>query len=252
MPSLHSGPGRTVLALLVAGLVVAAVLAVGSASMGADVGSSPDAAAGSAPPDAAVAGQEETPTPTPTPEPPGRVTLDDSVYEVTSGETLQLNLTFEEIDEAQFSIGDETTDYRVNATVIDADGDGEATLLFDTASTGSEDPPLEAEGDDEVQIEDEQPLDEPANVTTLPVSITVEGVETGSATILVRQEVQRGETPTPTATPTPTETATPLATPTPQVLDGDTPDEDEGLPGFGILAAVLALLAAAAIRRLRN
>lgn len=194
-----------------------------------------------------VAAQEGTPTPTP--EPPGRVTFGDSVYEVTAGETLRLNLSFQDVDQARIGIGDRTTQYRLNATVTDADGDGNVTLLFDTSAAGVEGSPLSVAGEgDQVEVLNETTFEEPVTFATLPTTASVEGIETGSASILIREPLNRNETATPTPTPTPTETPgmTPTETPDGTPADGA---NGEDTPGFGVLAAVVALLAAVALRR---
>lgn len=91
--------------------------------------------------------------------------------------------------------------------------------------------------------------------------------EDASASTTVSYEIQQDTptatpTPTPTATATPTPTATSTPTPTPTMAgtptptdgnggDGDGSSDGGGLPGFGLTAALVALVAAAllALRR---
>jgi PGF-CTERM protein len=88
-----------------------------------------------------------------------------------------------------------------------------------------------------------------------------DGDNTDRASVEVVEQVDEEETPTTATpepdTPTPTPTATPepdTPTPTEEPADDtetDTPSTDAGTPGFGIVVALTALIAAAllAVRR---
>ncbi|WP_276998127.1 PGF-CTERM sorting domain-containing protein, partial [Haloquadratum walsbyi] len=60
------------------------------------------------------------------------------------------------------------------------------------------------------------------------------------------------EEPTPTATPEPTATEEPTPTATPEPTATSTPETGTGTPGFGIVVALIALIAAALLAVRRN
>jgi PGF-CTERM protein len=241
---------RTVSTALV--LLVAAL--VGAAGITATLGSPP----------AVADAQEETPTPTPTPEPPGTATFDEDVYLVAPDDPVEMVISFEEVDRATVRVGDETTDYDANVTVVDADGDGTVNLTFDTSAVGGDGEPFSVEGEDELTVEDELSVEDPETaLVNVPLSASVEGIQTGAATILVREEdPDTPGTPTDDGTPddgtpddgTPTEDdgtpddGTPTEDGTPEDgMDDGTPTDGEDTPGFGLIAALVAVLAAAVV-----
>lgn len=84
--------------------------------------------------------------------------------------------------------------------------------------------------------------------------VSVNGVEAGMVTVESKESTPTPtstptQEPTPTPTPEPTPTQTPESTPTPTEIETPTPIEEQ--PGFGLVVALIGLLAAAslAVRR---
>nr|WP_227774002.1 hypothetical protein [Haladaptatus pallidirubidus] len=50
-----------------------------------------------------------------------------------------MNFSLSGLDGTTVQLGGGEADYKLNATVTDGDGDGQVTLLFDTAAAGSSD-----------------------------------------------------------------------------------------------------------------
>ncbi len=215
--------------LFVAALVVAAGFAVPPAD-----------------PASTVAGQEETPTPTPAPS--GTAMFTEGSYLTTPNESVEIGVQLQDVEEATVRFGDETTAYDANVTVVDGDGDANVTLVFDPAASGEGMFSAAADGD-EVTVESQEGFED-ANLVNVPITAMVEGVETAAATVLIRAEDPATLTPTPTATPTPT--PTPDETPTATSTPGNGGDGNgENTPGFGLVAALVAIVIAAlvAVRR---
>ena len=196
----------------------------------------------------AVAGQEETPTPTP--EPPGTATFENGSYLTTPEEPIEITVELQDVEQASVRVGDETTPYDANLTLVDGDGDGNVTMVFDPSASPEE--MFTVAGDaDELTVENRTGFED-ADLVNVPMSAMVQGVETGVTTVLVRAEDPETLTPTPTQTPTPTPTPEETPTETPgNGGDGGDGGNGEGTPGFGPVVAIVALVIAAlaAVRR---
>jgi len=113
----------------------------------------------------------------------------------------------------------------------DTDGTYTASLSLDAVETGNY--TLEA--------------DDSENTDRVPVQV-VEQVTEETPT----PEPTATEEPTPTATPEPTATEEPTPTATPEPTATSTPETGTGTPGFGIVVALIALIAAALLAVRRN
>ncbi|QKY19197.1 hypothetical protein B4589_001945 [Halolamina sp. CBA1230] len=107
----------------------------------------------------------DTPTPIPdaTPEPtatPAATSVEFSrnVVHVRQGTTARMELAFDDTDTTDLVIGGQSAGYTLEATVRDADGDGEATVRFDTAAAGDGGSPLGVSDGDELTLESETDL----------------------------------------------------------------------------------------------
>ncbi len=74
----------------------------------------------------------------PVPETPERTERGENVVAVSQGETAEIPLSMSDGGSKTLSVGSEATNYRINATVSDDDGDGEVLVLFDTAAAGTD------------------------------------------------------------------------------------------------------------------
>lgn len=178
-----------------------------------------------------------------------------AVYLTTGGDATELTISLNGTDTATVQVGATTKRYVANVTVTDGDDDGTVTLLFDTGVAGvagTDEATFAVASDaDDVTVRDETSLDEPLGVADLPVTASVDGAETDSATILVREESREesGDV-TSTATPSPTPTDTVADTTSATATNGsDEGSTDESSPGFGLVAALVALVGAALLAR---
>jgi PGF-CTERM protein len=228
-------------------VLLVAALAAGGVAAGAGTADAGDAAA------------------TPTASDDGTASIGAYTYDVTIGETVAIEVELANTSTAALQFGDATTDYTANVTVTDGDGDGTVTVLFDTAATGTEESAFAVESDaDGLTVDDETTLAETVGVQNLPVTAFVDGEETDGATILLREEIERGtDTATGDAGDTDDE-ATPSATATAADDESEATDEataastdepadedstEQSSPGFGLVAALLALAGAALVAR---
>lgn len=170
----------------------------------------------------AVEGTGATATATPTPtEPParsGHPQLDPTVSTVDAGRVLELSVSLGNASAATLSLGAPETNYVLNATVRDGDGDNVVVLRFDTAAAGTDGATLSTVADaDAVTVTHETDLaGPPVDPGEYKVSLYRGTGTTGSpvdiGTVLV-QEAPAGTTRTATPTPTPT---TPTGTVSPR------------------------------------
>jgi hypothetical protein len=153
-------------------------------------------------------------TPTPTATPPAETGLRAHRGVVRAGDTTKLRFGFRDADAVQVSIGSPERGYRVVAVVADADGDGVATLLFDTGAAGREGATLSVPAGERVTVVDEVDLDAPLPPGTYAVEVrrgaTADGRLLDASTVVVEPAdtvtaapaVDR-TTPTSTSTPAP-------------------------------------------------
>jgi hypothetical protein len=184
------------------------------------------------PADTPTAIPEQTPTPTQTAAERG-VSLDAKVVSVMNEEVAAIELTFEGIDKALITIGDENeTNYELTALVRDADGDGTAVLYVDTVLAGREGTTVSASGGDEVELRSETSLESSLDPGNYDLQVyagnETEGGPTTVGTLIV--EDIEGTPPTDTSTAT------------------DEPAQDESrLDGFGGAAVSVLFLAGGGI-----
>jgi PGF-CTERM protein len=181
-------------------------------------------------------------------------TLDEAVVTAASGETAAIPLAFADgTESARVTVGSEATNFVVRATVVDADGDGDATLELDTGTAGTTDAAsyLRVSDGDELRnaTQATDRLSSPLDAGEYDLRVGPAGDASDVGTLVLESastpetddgaETTDGATTTDApATPTLEATATP----------GDT---QTASPGFGVLAGVLALLAVAGLARRR-
>ncbi len=183
----------------------------------------------------------------------GTVTFNDSIYDVTRGDTATMNLTLTDLDNITVQVGGGQSDYTLNATVTDGNGDGQVVLLFDTAKAGSGDgTALTTKSDaDNLTVTNETTVDGelPANMYGLTVYAGTG--ENASAIAHGGLNVQAdGTTDARTTTTTTTDDGSGDETTT--TTDATTTTtESDGQPGFGVAVAVTALAGVTLLARRR-
>ncbi|EMA05563.1 hypothetical protein C437_12955 [Haloarcula vallismortis ATCC 29715] len=73
--------------------------------------------------------------------------FEETVSRVTQGDTGRIPIVLATADAATVSIGSPDTNYEINATVRDGNGDSRVVLLFDTTAAGHDEPTLETAAD---------------------------------------------------------------------------------------------------------
>ncbi|MFY4813581.1 BGTF surface domain-containing protein [Haloarcula sp. AONF1] len=82
----------------------------------------------------------------------------ENVVEVSQGDTTIIPVSMTDGGTKTLSIGSEAANYRINATVSDDDGDGEVTVLFDTAVAGTDGATLRVpDPDDSLTVTESEP-----------------------------------------------------------------------------------------------
>lgn len=157
------------------------------------------------------------------------VTFDDRLVQTQQGDVAELTLAFEGVDAATLVVGGDEVGYELTAAVTDGDGDGTVVLLFDTHAAGGDGDVLVAVGaDDAVEVSDETSLDGRLDIGDYDADVyageTTDGDATDIATLVLNEAAE----------PTETDAGT----------EGDA-------PGFGVAAAVGALLVAGFVARRR-
>lgn len=194
---------------------------------------------GGAPSDTATLSLAEGPDPTGTPRVPlGRVALAESTADVASGGTAELPIRFDGTDRVRVRIGAaDAVGFEATATVVDTDGDGRATVLFDTEMAGRTDASsyLSAEGGDvRNATQHSRTVDSRLDSGNYEIALGPDDDVRAVGSLYVTE----GAT-TPTDSPT---AATTTA--------GDSPEETNTTgAGFGFLVAVLALTGATLLAR---
>lgn len=134
------------------------------------------------------------------------VTLHESAVDTVQGDTATIQLRFDGADTATVVVGSEAAGYELETVVSDADGDGNATLFFDTSLAGRDGETVSVSTGDEVRVESESRL--PDALDAGEYDLTVErgdGVgEIDVGTLFVAETSSSPGTPTPAATATAT------------------------------------------------
>lgn len=101
---------------------------------------------------AADGAAEDTATITVTEPMEGEAGLDNESLVENRGDVAEFNVTFDGTDEATVDVGSADVGYHARFTVVDGDGDGEATVEFDTFRAGQSDdaPGVSATGEDSI------------------------------------------------------------------------------------------------------
>jgi PGF-CTERM protein len=171
--------------------------------------------------------------------------FDDAVVSVGRGQTAGIPITFADGSEsARVAIGSEAANFVVRATVVDGDGDGDATLEVDTGAAGTTDAASYlsvSDGDDlENATQETDRLSSPLAPGDYDVRLGSDDDTVDIATLAV------ADTSAQTATAGTDGDATTAEAPatTTGSAAGDTQTSS---PGFGVLAGVLSLLAVAGL-----
>jgi hypothetical protein len=120
------------------------------------------------------------------------------VVQATAGDVVTLGVTFDRTDRATLTVGTAPVNYRVTMTVVDGDGDGEATIRWDTSRAGqgaATDAFAAGDADDSVRNVSRStgPLSESLAADTYATRLVVDGRETDVGTVSLRDP----ETPRP-------------------------------------------------------
>ena len=175
--------------------------------------------------------------------------LQDSIVNVDRGETATINVSLQATDEVALRIGGDSKNYMVNATATDGNGDGTVSFQFDTSKTGSGDGAAVATAADadNLTVQNETTLD--GSLAPGMYGVTLYAYN-GSAWneydvggLNVKGE-STSSTSTTSSTTTPSTSSTTSTT-------SDTTTNDDGMPGFGLGVALVALAAAAMLAHRR-
>ena len=153
---------------------------------------------------------DETPEPTATPAATS-VEFSRNVVHVRQGTTARMELSFDDTDTTDLVIGGRSVGYTLEATVRDADGDGQATVRFDTAAAGDDGSPVDVSDGDELTVDSETDLEsdlEPGNydLRLIPENRGADEASDIGSLYVAEPGTERteGDTPTAAATLTPT------------------------------------------------
>lgn len=170
----------------------------------------------------------DTPTPIPDSTPEETATpaaagaeFSRSVVPVRQGDTARIEVSFDDAEATDLVIGGESVGYTLEATVRDADGDGEATVRFDTAVAGDDATALSVSDGDELTLQSETELPDELDAGDYPMRLVPENAG-DEASDLGSLFVSEPGTATPGATSTPAVSLTPTGSPT---NGGDAPVE---------------------------
>jgi hypothetical protein len=155
---------------------------------------------------------EQTPTATPTENGSDGgpvVSLRESAVDTVRGDTAAIELRFDGADAAVVVVGSDAAGYELETVVEDADGDGSATLYFDTRLAGRDGETVSVSSGDGVSVRSETPLDAALDAGEYDVGafpMAQDSFEyTTTGTLFVSEAEPGGaDSPTPTATETPT------------------------------------------------
>ncbi|NLV11556.1 hypothetical protein GOC74_16635 [Halomicrobium mukohataei] len=159
----------------------------------------------------------DTPTAFSTDEP----ALPRPVVQVRQGETVEIPIAVGDRERVRLSIGSDRTNYRLNATVTDGDGDGRAVVSFDSVSAGRDAPTLSpVDDDDRVTTDSETTLSDGLDPTEYDLTLLGAG-ENGTrlsiGTLVVFDQSESTDAPEP---PEETTSTPPLNETTPATSRG--------------------------------
>jgi hypothetical protein len=162
----------------------------------------------------------------------------DDVLQVRQGQSVEIPIVVGDREQVTLSVGGQRVDYRLDATVVDGDGDGRVVVAFETARAGREAPTVSTVGpDDRVAIDAETTPPDGLDPAEYGLTLTRSGtdqstVDTGTLVILntVESDTAGGSDPN-TATPP---------------LDETTPARNQGIDAEGVgalsIGAVLGVV----------
>lgn len=197
----------TVLALLAVTALVAAGAAAGDAPTTAVEAADTDSAAADTVPaaDTAPATVDTDSIQSAVAQSNATATFEDTIVTAERGATVALTVVLDGTDRATLSVGREADlNYVLNATVEDGNGDGRVVVLLDLEAAGLEATPLSTASDaDSVTVTRETVVGDSIEPADYPMTLSVGGVQTGVATLIVEEPTTPPDRTTPTATPGP-------------------------------------------------
>jgi len=158
----------------------------------------------------------------------------DSIVQVRQGKTVEISVAVGDRQRYRLTVGDQSVNYVLNATLVDGNDDGRVVAVFDTAAAGTDTPTLEPAADgDRITIESESTLPDSLDPSEYDLALSTTDGEVFDIGTLV---VMNGQTATQTPA-TGNRSATPTAP-----LDDTTPAHGGiDLSGVGALGAGLLL-----------
>lgn len=178
-------------------------------------------------------------------------------YEAAQTEVATIDVDLNGTETARLAVGSEGAGYQLNATLVDEDGDGSVAVEFRVPNAGTEDPTVGAVGDDTVEnVTESEFHDPPLAPGAYRLSVSADGDQVSDVSKLSVIEPAESATTATTApatttvdssttqTQTAAERTTTVAATTEESTNGDS-------PGFGVLAALAAVIGAAALAKRR-
>ncbi|WP_128478716.1 DUF7827 domain-containing protein [Halorussus pelagicus] len=126
----------------------------------------------------------------------GTASLGNATYTEERGDVVRFNVTFDGTDRATVRLGSQQVNYISRFTVVDRNGDGEATVEFDTYRAGlsPDSPGISAVGEDNVtdfRLETD-PIPGRLDVATYPIEVTVGTTRTAVGSVLLNDRSTEG------------------------------------------------------------
>jgi hypothetical protein len=133
------------------------------------------------------------------------VELTESVVDTLRGDVAGIELRFDGTDTADVTVGSERAGYELDLQVRDADGDGTATVYFDTELAGREGETVSVSSGDEITVNSEGTVPAALDAGEYSLEVAAGGADgtTDTGTLFVSE-----------AEPTATDSATPTDAPT--------------------------------------
>ncbi|WP_433633911.1 PGF-CTERM sorting domain-containing protein [Halomicrococcus sp. NG-SE-24] len=180
------------------------------------------------------------------PAPNGSATLGTSIVDVQNGEKATINLSLDGTSEAHVLIGGGTAKYRVNTSVVDENGDGQISLVFDTSKASDPSSAMSAKGDDSVRVLSSTSTDsfEPR---MYGIDVRLYNGSAWLSQVKGGLNVQGETTTTTTTTDSSSDDGTTTTSDT--TTHSGTTTDSGGQPGFGAGVAAVALAAVALLAR---
>ncbi|MFC6737216.1 BGTF surface domain-containing protein, partial [Halolamina salina] len=132
------------------------------------------------------------------------VELTESVVDTVRGDVATIDIRFDGADTATLTVGSEAAGYVLDLQVRDADGDGEATVYFDTELAGREGETVSVSSGDELSVRSEDSLPAALDAGEYDLQVAAAGADGNSdvGTLFVSEADPRAtDSTTPTDAP---------------------------------------------------